>query len=203
MRYDANEQSLFAALADGTGETLLLHRTHERHAPHALDAIAAALDGRFGALRHVAGALDWQDGVPRIEPWALACDHLVVPDFAAHSGALPAVLLGRADDGAADGCTLALDGLGQHLATALHNGARRLPPRWRQEGEYLARALAAAGLQELSQRLQALQSVLGADAAPTTATARAFMTLSALRQLHQDAMETQRASAAQQRRDAT
>ncbi len=202
VRYDANEQSLFAALADGADETLLLHRTHERHTPHALDAIAAALDGRFGALRHVAGTLDWHDGVPRIEPWALACDHLVVPDFAERSGALPDVALGRASDSAVDACTLALDGLGRHLATALHHGTRRLPPRWRSEGDDLARALATAGLQELSQRLHTLQSAFAADIVLTASAARAFMTLAALRQLHRDAMETQRAGAEQQRREA-
>lgn len=202
VRYDAHEQSLLAALADGTGDTLLLHRTHERHTPHALDAIAAALDGGLGPLRHVAGMLDWHDGVPRIEPWALACDQLVVPDFATRSGALPAVLLGSADEDDGDACARALEGLRQHLASAAHHGTRRLPPRWRQEGEQLAHALAHAGLQALSQRLQALQAALAADAAPTLATARAFMSLAALRQLHQDAVETQRAEAAQQRLDA-
>lgn len=196
VRYDANAQTLVAGLADAAGQTLLLQRTHERHTPHALDAIAAALDGRFGALRHVAGTLAWQDGVPRIEPWALACDQLVVPDLATRCGALPAVLLGQASEPAADACTRALDALGRHLAEALHHGVRRLPPRWRHEGTPLAHTLAAAGLHELSQRVQALHAALETEAAPTLDTARAFITLAALRQLHRDAAEAQHAAAA-------
>jgi hypothetical protein len=187
VRYDANTQTLVAALADAEGEALLLHRAHERHTPHALDAIAAALDGRSGALRHVAGTLSWQDGVPCIEPWALACDHLVVPDLATRCGALPDVLLGRADEAPSDACTRALDALGRHLAEALHHGMRRLPPRWRREGAPLAHTLAAAGLRELSQRVQVLHAALEVDAATTSDAARAFMTLAALRQLHRDA----------------
>lgn len=195
VRYDANAQSLVAALADADGQTLLLQRTHERHTPHALDAIAAALDGRFGALRHVAGTLAWHDGLPRIEPWALACDQLIVPDLAPRCGALPDVLLGHADEPAADACTRALDTLGRHLAEAMHHGARRLPPRWRLEGAPLAQKLAATGLHELSQRLLALHAAMAADASTTADTARAFMALAALRQLHRDAAEAHHTAA--------
>jgi hypothetical protein len=196
VRYDANEQCLIAALADSADETLLLQRTHERHTPHALDAISAALDGRFGALRHVAGTLDWQDGVPRIEPWALACDRLVVPDLAAASGALAAVPLGRAPEPAGDACTRALESLRQHLATCLHHGSRRLPPRWVHEGQALLRTLAGTGLQALSQGVRALQLAMDASES-TAAAARAFIALAALLQLHKDAIEAQHTATAQ------
>lgn len=197
VRYDANAQCLMAALADADDETLLVQRTHERHVPHALDAVAAALDGRHGPLRHVAGTLHWQDGTPRLEPWALACDRLIVPDCAGRAGALAAVELGRTVDAAGDACGRALDSLGHHLATALHQGARRLPARWRREGEDLARALQAAGLQALSQALRDLQAVMAAgEGQPAANAARVFMRLAALRQLHLDAVEAQRAQAA-------
>jgi hypothetical protein len=202
VRYDANEQCLIAALSDSADETVLLQRTHERHTPHALDAIAAALDGHFGALRHLAGTLDWQDGVPRIEPWALACDRLVVPDLAAGSGALAAVTLGRAPEPADDACTRTLEGLRQHLAAALHHGARRLPARWSTEGGALSHSLAAAGLRELARRLVALHSAFKVDAAPTAAMARDLIALAALRQLHQDAAQAQRASGMVERSEA-
>ena len=196
VHYDANEQSLIALLRDADDEALLLERTHERHAPHALDAIASALSDRHGALRHVAGTLAWRDGVPCLEPWALACDRLVVPDFASSSGALADVTLGRAADAAADGVTRGLDGVRRHLATLLHQGTRRLPPRWRREGEALAHALSTAGLEALAQRLLELQAQLD-DATSGDAMAQGLMTLAALRQLHRDALEAQHATAAQ------
>ena len=191
VSYDANAQTLVAALVDGDGETLLMHRTHERHAPYALDAIAGALDGRFGTLRHVAGTLAWQDGAPRIEPWALSCDQLVVPDLAVHCGALPNVLLGSVNGPTADPCRSALDALGNHLAEALHHGARRLPPRWRHQRAALVHSLGAAGLRELSQRVQLLHDALESETVVTLVTARAFMTLASLCQLHRDAYEVQ------------
>ena len=130
--------------------------------------------------------------MPRLEPWALACDRLVVPDCAARIGALSRVELGRVTDPAEDACSRTLDALGRHLATALHQGARRLPARWRREGEDLARALHAAGLQVLSQCLRELHSAMAVEGVPAAADARVFMRLSALRQLHLDAMEAQR-----------
>jgi hypothetical protein len=193
VRYDANEQCLIAALVDEAGQTLLLQRTHERHTPHALDAIAAALDGRCGPPRHVAGTLTWADGVPQLEPWALACDQLIVPDFAAHSGALAKVPLGRVPDLPTDACSRALHRLRSHLATALHHGLRRLPARWAHDGEELANSLAADGLQELSRLLRAMQTEVLSPAA-SAPMAPAFMTLCALRQLHQEALEVQRST---------
>jgi hypothetical protein len=145
----------------------------------------------------VAGTLAWHGGVPCLEPWALACDHLVVPDFASRSGALADVTLGRAADAADDGATRGLERLRHHLATLIHQGARRLPPRWAREGDALAHALSTAGLDVLAQRLRDLQAML-IDAAPGEATVRALMTLTALRQLHDDALETQHAQARQE-----
>lgn len=193
VRYDANEQCLFAALADEAGETLLLHRTYERHTPHALDAIAAALDGRCGVLRHVAGTLDWQDGLPRIEPWALACDRLVVPDMASRIGALAAVPLGRLPEFGGDACTQALEGVRQHLATCLHQGARRLPGRWFREGDRLQRSLAGLGLQALAERISQCQSAFE-QGGPTIHSAQGFVSLAAMLQLHKDAVEKLRSA---------
>jgi hypothetical protein len=187
--YDANAQCVVALLADADDNPLLLQRTHERHTPHALDALAGALGGRFGPLRHVAGVLDWHDGTPRIEPWALGCDRLLVPDLEPAAGALASLPLGRAPEAHEDACTRALEGLRQHLATLLHHGTRRLPQRWTREGSELAHALASAGLQELAQRLTALQQSLDCG----DGAAVAFMGLAALRQLHQDAVRAQRA----------
>ena len=43
----------------------------------ALDAVAAALSGRHGTVRNVAGVLHWAGDWPVLEPWAIACDSVV------------------------------------------------------------------------------------------------------------------------------
>lgn len=188
--YDATAQCVVTVLRDAQGAPLLLQRSHERHAPHALDALAAAASGRHGALRHVAGVLSWQHGMPSLEPWALGCEGgVLVPDFAAASGALGALPLGIAQPASSDPCTQQLEALRQHLATLLHHGLARLPRAWAGESAPLARRLDAAGLRVLSQRLQALAAdVAAAQANPGGARfAPALLELLALRQLHEDA----------------
>jgi hypothetical protein len=193
VRYDPNDQSLLAILADDAEDVVLLQRTHERHAPHALDSIAAALAGHFGPLRHVAGTLEWQDGTPRIEPWALACDRLVIPDFiSGPSGALSDVELGRAPQESSDAVALTLDRLRRHLAVWLHHGLRRLPSRWSGEGVGLARELSTVGMNELAQRLLDMQALCNKDALGEAA--GAFLSLASIHRLHLDAMESQRAA---------
>ena len=193
--YDANEQGVALLLRDAQDAPLLVQRFHERHAPHALDAIAAAASGRHGALRHVAGVLSWQHGVPSLEPWALGCEGgLLVPDFTKASGALAALPLGVAQSASSDPCTLQLEALRQQLATLLHHGLARLPRAWAGESAPLARRLEAAGLRELSQRLQALSAeVVAAQVNPGDAVlAPALLQLLALRQLHEDAAMLER-----------
>lgn len=188
--YNANAQCVLAVLRDARGEALVLQRFHERHAPQALDAIAAATTGRHGALRHVTGVLSWNHGVPHLEPWALGCEGVaIVPDFAGPSGALADLPLGRADDGHPDAGMLQLQALREHLAGLLHHGLPRLPRQWAADGAALARRLDDGGLRTLGERLRGLAaSVAAARASPAdTALAPALMELAALRQLHEDA----------------
>jgi hypothetical protein len=192
LGYDANEQCVFAVLKDPQGGELLLRRTHERHLPHALDAVAAALGGQGGPLRHVAGPLHWDHGHACIEPWALTCDRLVVPDFAGATGALAALPLGLAQAERSDPCTRALEHLRQHLAVLLHHGLVHLPRSWLHDTARLARQLHDTGLPALAGRLQSLgPAVAELQAAPVSAAspslAPAVMALLALRQLHEDA----------------
>jgi hypothetical protein len=189
LAYDANAQCVQAVLRDAQGQALLLQRAHERHAPHALDAIAAALSGRLGALRHVAGVLSWDHGLPCIEPWAVACDSVVVPDFAHAAGALAALPLGMAQHQSDDPCARHLEALRQHLAQLLHHGLARLPRVWAGDALQVARGLDGAGLRALAERVRALvPEVAAAQANPGNATlAPALMTVLALQQLHADA----------------
>ncbi|HEY8880623.1 MAG TPA: hypothetical protein VIN03_23835 [Roseateles sp.] len=193
--YDAHAQTVTAVLRDGQGEPVLVQRSHERHAAHALDAMAAATAGVAGALRHVAGVLQWRHGLPVLEPWAFGCEGAVsVPDFATAAGALAAVPLGTADLAADDGCTRHLEALRQQLGTLLHHGLARLPRSWTGDSVLLARRLDEAGLRQLSQALQALvPAVAEAQANPRDPTlAPQLMSLLALRQLHADAAMRER-----------
>jgi hypothetical protein len=188
--YDAHAQSVVAVLRDEQGEPLLVRRSHERHAAQALDALAAAATGRHGPLRHVAGVLSWDHGLPVLEPWALGCEGLViVPDFAAAAGALAALPLGQTQSESADGCALQLEALRQHLGSLLHHGLSRLPRGWISESAALARRLDDAGLRTLSEKLHALiPDLTDAQANPKDAAlAPRLMALLALRQLHEDA----------------
>jgi hypothetical protein len=189
LGYDANEQCVFAALHDAQGGELLLQRTYEPHVPHALDSVAAALGGHCGPLRHVAGALHWDHGQPCIEPWALACDQLVVPDFAAAAGALAAVPLGLAQAQRTDPCARGLEQLRQHLGVLLHHGLVQLPRTWLPDTARLARQLRDAGLRALGDALQPLgAAVAELQSRPgPEMLAPAVMGLLALRQLHEDA----------------
>jgi len=154
------------------------------------DAIADALSGRQGALRHVAGTLNWDHGLPCIEPWAIACDSVTVPDFAtAASGALAQLPLGMTHHHSDDPCARHLEALRQHLALLLHHGLARLPRGWGNDAGQIARQLDGAGLRALARHLRELApEVAAAQANPGEAQlAPALMTLLALRQLHADA----------------
>ena len=186
LGYDPHEQSVLALLHDADGEPLLLQRSHEGHVPLALDALAGALAGRFGPLRHVAGVLHWRHGRPSIEPWALGCDGVVVPDFAAAAtGALAELPLAALPPEPADPCTQSLAQLRRHLGTLLHHGLGSLPRSWSSDNSQLARQLEAAGLRALAGHLRGL-GALQADG-DAAAAAPALGALAALRQLHEDA----------------
>jgi len=184
-------------LRDADGAPLLLRRHHEKHVAHALDAIAAALSGDRGPVRHVAGVLEWMHGLPVLEPWAIACDALVVPDVAPAAGALARLPLGGPLAASDDPCAAELGALRLQLAQLLHHGLARLPRDWPAESTRLAHRLESAGLRALASRLRALApEIAAAQARPDGGDpAPALWTLLALRQLHADAAALQDAPA--------
>lgn len=127
LAYDPESQSIVAVLRDAKDDAVIVRRTHESHACHALDALAAAFAAEDGPVRHVAGLLHWAGGVPVIEPWAVACDTVVVPDFAAGTGALGKTPLGVVPDEAREPISTALRALQGALAALLHHGTAQLP----------------------------------------------------------------------------
>lgn len=189
LRYDPNEQCLLAQLTDADDQAVLLRRTHEAHLRHALDACAAALTGRRGALRHVAGVLSWTGGMPTLEPWAFACDGVLVPDLAEAHGALAAVEIGSAPMPREDAVTRALAAARELMGTLLHHGALQMPRGWPSAAHQCATQLRQAHLTELATRLDTLAPAVIACHADGGSTPIAPLLLPwlALRQLHVDA----------------
>lgn len=189
--YDPVAQTLVGVLMDAEGERLVVQRHHEQHVAGALDAMAAALQGRHGPLQHVAGVIAWQGGQPTLEAWALACDRIVVPDFAAADGSLDQVTLGHVAPPTDEPVTRALAQLQAVLAELLHHGLAQLPGAWSGSSQDAVRALALAGFTALSEALAALRvEVATAQAAgPAAAGPGArLLALAGLLQLHEDAL---------------
>lgn len=188
--YDATAQAVAAVLTDAQGESLVVRRHHESHVAPALDAVAAALRGAHGPLRHVAGLLRWSGEWPVLEPWAFACDRLVVPDFEAADGALAQVALGHLPGEADHPLARVLSGVRSIVAELLHHGLPQLPPGWLDRCATLAKELGAQSLPRLARGLEDLRTgVAAARANPReTALAGPLLELAALVQLHEDAM---------------
>lgn len=188
--YDPVAQAVAAVLRDAEGQSLLVRRNHESHVRGALDALAGALSGRHGAVRNVAGVLHWAGDWPVLEPWAIACDGVVVPDFAAPSNDLEQLPLGHAPDYAEHAVAVVLRRTRAVLGELLHHGLAALPTAWAQASGSAVQGLRAASLHVLEQRMDALRSqTLAAVANPRDADlAAGLLDLCALVQLHEDAL---------------
>jgi riboflavin synthase len=138
-----------AVALPGEGGTLLLERRYDPGAPDALDLLSAAVQGRHGALRQVAGSVRIEGGTVICDPWSLGADQLVIPDLdAAERPAAPVAIEGRPVPGDAPGALRAL------LAAALHAGRRRDPEMTR-DGARLVGRLRESGYPEAARRLSA------------------------------------------------
>jgi len=186
--YTAHEQTLSAGLLDAAGQSLMLRRVHEPHLPHALDAMAAACSGRRGPLRHVAGELRWEHGVPVMEPWAFACDDVVVPDFSGPWGALSDVALGGSEIGD-DPVAHSFEQVRELLGSLLHHGLGSLPRSWLGDASLAVKQWRGLSLHALADELEAVAGqVREAQASPAAVSpSEALMRLSGLLSLHEDA----------------
>jgi len=80
--WNAARQTLSAWLEPGEpGQRLLLRKHHNPAAPHAIDALASALSGDFGAPIAVSGTVTLEAGLVVIDPFAILTEQrAVVPD---------------------------------------------------------------------------------------------------------------------------
>ncbi len=168
-------QSLAAAVLDQDGETILLRKPWRAVAPRALDFLAAALAGVWGPVRFVSGEIRRHLGGFEMEPLAVACDRLVVPDLEKGTVEVPRLDPARepADPPVESAAAAALGLLDEGAHHGLRHAAAGYPDRLRAAGKRLE----GVGLTDCAARLRRLDETLraaragGEDAWPEAARA--------------------------------
>jgi hypothetical protein len=152
-RWEPAEQAVIAVLADPEGGVLTLVAPHRSVAPHADDALSAALAGRHGKVRFVAGEVRVRGGDVVITPTALACDRVIAPAFSPAPTEEPTRLpIGALPDrtGSVDA---SLQGARALLAEGVQVGLRDLGASARQRLRELEKSVASHGLSGVGARL--------------------------------------------------
>lgn len=187
--YDPDRQAVAAVLRDTDAAALIVRLTHRAHARHALDALAGALSGHFGPARHITGILDWHHGQPVLEPWAIACRRIVIPDLELACGTLPDLPIGSADISSNNEGLETIDALEELLAECLLSGLDDLRHDWINRAYTLVKRLRTWSLFVLANSLAALIDRLAAAAANPAdqALAEPLLQLVALTALHREA----------------
>lgn len=161
LAYAPGAQVLSAVLELEDGSTVALERHHRAAAPHALEALAAALVGPGAAPRFVSGEVRRTHHGLVLDPLAVAGERIVVPDLEAlpEGTALP---LGAAPEGT-DPVEAALAVASGELEALAHGGLGRAGPPSRVRE--IATKLDAVGLGETAGRLRTLGAELASRAA--------------------------------------
>jgi hypothetical protein len=152
-RWEPAEQAVLAVLADPEGGVLTLVAPHRGVAPHADEALSAALAGRHGKVRFVAGEVRVRGGDVVIAPTAIACDRVIAPAFAPAPTEEPTRLpIGALPDRTGN-VDAALQGARAVLAEGVQVGLRDLGASARQRLRELEKLLASHGLVGVGARL--------------------------------------------------
>jgi hypothetical protein len=160
IAWDPAHQSLIAVAHDRDGQPFRIVRSHRALAPSAIDALAAALGGAWGAPRFVVGEVCRTLGEIEIDPTAIACDRVIVPDLEADPppSSLP-LARPRPPEPPLERALARAAGLLEELA---HLGLRGAPASWTERAREHAPSLEAVGLGEIARRLRALELALRA-----------------------------------------
>ena len=168
-------QSLAAGVLDEDGEMILLRKPWRAVAPHALDFLAAALAGAWGPVRFVSGEIRRHLGRFEMEPLAVACDRLVVPDLEKGHAEVPRLdPAHEPDEPPVESAAAAALGL---LDEGAHHGLRHAAAGYPDRLRAAGKRLDAVGLTDCAARLHRLDETLrtarsrGDDAWPETARA--------------------------------
>ncbi len=158
LAYAPGEQTLLATLLDADGEPLRLARPYRSVAPHALDHLAAALIGAWGSVRFISGEVRRHLGGFVIDPLAVVCDRLVVPDLEKGTAERPRLpLAGPSADLPVEAAAAEASGL---IEEGVHQGLRRAAPSYPDRLRAGAAKLEKAGLATAATRLRRLEESL-------------------------------------------
>lgn len=154
-------QSLAALVLDQEGEAILLRKSWRSVAPHALEVLAAALSGVWGPVRFVSGEIRRHLGGFEMEPLAVACDRLVIPDLE-KKGEAPAPRLERGRDRVDPPAeAAAAEALGL-LDEGAHHGLRHASGGYPDRLRATVKRLEEVGLNDCADRLRRLEEALRA-----------------------------------------
>jgi hypothetical protein len=157
VAHHPGEQQLVALLRDAEGEPMRLTRRYRRAAPHALDSIAAALQGAIAGptpLRFVAGDVRHGPFGLEIDPVGLVTDRLIVPDLEGAPEARVEVEAGEARH--ASPLLAAIDVAASRLEEGCHLGLLRVRAEWATRTREAAARLDEVGLAGVATRVRGL-----------------------------------------------
>lgn len=149
----AGPQTLVARIHDRAGRSLRLDLPSSAAAPHAVDALARALEGAFGPVRFVSGEVRRVGESLVMTPLAVAADRVVALALEPVDGA--GALPHEPDDEPTDPIHDALLAARTHLDAGAHRGLCHAPARWHAELARIAGALDDVGLHEHARRTRA------------------------------------------------
>ncbi|MEU8242821.1 hypothetical protein AB0C07_31580 [Actinoplanes missouriensis] len=162
IHYAPGEQRLTVEIRDTGGVTATVTATHAGVAPGRIDAVLAALSGRHGVPRFVAGSVHRGGGGLVVDPYAIVADGPpIVPDLTDPDRG--ADRLGAAEGPGADPLTVAVARAREALAEAAHVGLAHLPAAYPDRLREAGQGLARVGLHRLAGALGSFAATLGPD----------------------------------------
>lgn len=146
-----------AVKLQGDGGVLYLERSYDAGAPSAVSVLAAAMEGKSGKVRQLAGPVKYEHGVLVCEPWSLSADRFIVPDLDT-----PDTLNDIAAPPALAGVSNAFVEAERLLSGLLHGG-QRARATLAALGKSLTDQLETAGYRGMAERLSRLRQSEAAD----------------------------------------
>lgn len=130
------------------GGTLHLERRYDAGAPSALPTLFAAVDGRYGTIRQIAGTVHRDAGGIVCEPWSLVADRLIVPDLEQTDGGTNVAIVEESNES-----NTPAESARRFLAGSLHAGLRQRDSQFDERGRKMLTSLRHAGFEQTAQRV--------------------------------------------------
>lgn len=158
--YHAGDQVLRALVFDGEGVAIELAIEHSRAAPGALDTLANALDGKWGAPQLVSGEIQRDGARTWMRPIAVVVpDRVLALDLeSSEPASLPSAAWSRSPDPFASALAEARD----HLDAGAHHGLLHASDAWRSGLAKIETSLAGVGLRTCAERMAHVRTAMAA-----------------------------------------